>query len=73
MTGVLEFIFCRPFLCGEAALEQYRMKQEVGWLLWKQPGTVDVIGQLDREIMKLSYEDFPIESPLEVRKLKLIW
>lgn len=55
-----------PFLWGEAALEQYRIKQEVSWLLWKQPGTQEVVELLDRELLLRSGEVFPLDVDLDV-------
>ena len=60
------FLISRPFLWGPAALEQYKIKQEVGWLLWKQPGTQEVIELLDREMLDHSTREFPLDLELEV-------
>lgn len=59
-------MFLRPFLWGPAALEQYKIKQEMGWLLWKQPDTQEVVEQLDRGMLLQSTANFPLTVPLEV-------
>ena len=56
----------RPFLWGPAALEQYKIRREVGWLLWKQPDTQEVVEQLDTELLLHSSENFPLYVQLEV-------
>ena len=56
----------RPYLWGSAAEEHYQQKQEVGWLLWKQPGMQEVIGLMDRKQLHLSAANFPIDVELEV-------
>ena len=63
---VLLFFTTRPLLWGPAAIEHYRQKQEVGWLLWKQPGMLEVVGQLKRDVMYESIYNFPLETNLNV-------
>ena len=66
LVSLSKFLIIRPFLWGPAALEQYKLKQEVGWLLWKQPGTQEVIELLDRGMLDHSTKEFPLDLELEV-------
>ena len=59
-------MLCRPYLWGSAALEHYQLKEEVGWLLWKQPGMQEVMELLDRKCLFQSAANFPINVRLEV-------
>ena len=56
----------RPYLWGPAAAQHYQQKQEVGWLLWKQPRMLEVLEMLNRKRLLHSAANFPVDVPLEV-------
>ena len=56
----------RPFLWGGCALEHFKARQDLGLLLWKQPGPQEVLDQVERELMQASSRHFPLEAGLEV-------
>ena len=64
--GEIFVLFPRPYLWGPTGAQHYQQKQEVGWLLWKQPGMQEVMELLDRKCLLQSTSDFPISSLLEV-------
>ena len=57
----------RPYLWGDAAKELYQQKQDVSWLLWKQPGMQEVMDLLDRKHLFQSASNFPVNVELEVK------
>ena len=62
----VSFATHRPYLWGASALEHYKQKQELGWLLWKQPGMQEVMELLDRKCLFQSVSNFPVHLGLEV-------
>ena len=55
-----------PFQWGKPALENYQSKKKVGWLLWKQPSTSEVLAVLKREQLFSSVASFPLHRQLQV-------
>ncbi|XP_064405928.1 nucleolar pre-ribosomal-associated protein 1-like isoform X3 [Halichondria panicea] len=55
----------KPLLWGPAAVEHYKQRQEMGWLLWKQPGVQEVIGQLKRDLLSESIHNFSSNTPIK--------
>ncbi len=48
-------------------MEHYKQRQEMGWLLWKQPGVQEMIGQLKKDLLNESIHNFSSNTPLEVK------
>ncbi|XP_065899031.1 nucleolar pre-ribosomal-associated protein 1-like isoform X3 [Dysidea avara] len=61
-TDTAEF---SPYLWGKTAVSQFRERQKKGWVLCMQPGMSEVLDMLDKNVLKQSILEFPIDLSLE--------
>jgi len=57
---------CSPYLWGETAVSQFRERQSKGWVLCKQAGMTEVLDMVNKNVLKQSVLEFPIDLSLEV-------
>ena len=66
LDGII-MLYHSPYLWGKTAVDQFKERQKKGWVLCKQPGMAEVLDMLDKNIIKQSTSNFPIDISLEVR------
>jgi len=65
-------IIFSPYLWGKTAVDQFKERQKKGWVLCKQPGMAEVLEMLDKNVVKQSTFNFPIDISLEVCTIKCL-